>query len=150
MACELMENRRFFTYNSSSFHSEQSDHYLIYGNFNNEQEGYVIHQYALEKEGITITLDPDFKMKLLEITKLSKKINKNDKQKILHMMKDHVFEIEELYNEKNEHWAIETADLIVLSYELLLMENKDIDEVFRKCLPRFDKKLKKKFAENTN
>lgn len=66
------------------------------------------------------------------------------------MMKAHVFEIEELYNEKNEHWAIETADLIVLSYELLLMENKDIDEVFRKCLPRFDKKLKKKVVENTN
>lgn len=58
------------------------------------------------------------------------------------MMNDHVFEIEELYNEKNEHWAIETADLIVLCYELLLMESKDIDDVFARCLPRFDIKLK--------
>lgn len=58
------------------------------------------------------------------------------------MMKEHVYEIQELYKEKNEHWAIETADLIVLCYELLLMENKDIDEVFEKCLPRFDIKLK--------
>ena len=89
-----------------------------------------------------MTLDIDFKMKLLEITELSKKINKNDKQKILQMMKEHVYEIEELYNDKNEHWAIETADLIVLCYELLLMENEDIDEVFSRCLPRFDVKLK--------
>ena len=88
------------------------------------------------------TISSDFKTKLREITELSKVINKNDKQKILQMMKDHVLEIEELYNEKNEHWAIETADLIVLCYELLLMENKDIDDVFSRCLPRFDRKLK--------
>jgi len=88
------------------------------------------------------TTSSDFKTKLREITELSKVINKNDKQKILQMMKDHVLEIEELYNEKNEHWAIETADLIVLCYELLLMENKDIDDVFSRCLPRFDRKLK--------
>ena len=91
--------------------------------------------------GNNIILENDFKMKLLEITELSKRINKNDKQKILQIMKDHVIEIEELYNEKNEHWAIETADLIVLCYELLLMENKDIDVIFSKCLPRFDIKL---------
>ena len=88
-------------------------------------------------------MEPDFRKKLLEITELSKKINKNDKQKILQMMKDHVYEIEGLYNEKNEHWAIETADLIVLCYEMLLMENKDIDDVFVRCLPRFDIKLKR-------
>jgi len=88
------------------------------------------------------TISSDFKTKLREITELSKVINKNDKQKILQMMKDHVLEIEELYNEKNEHWAIETADLIVLCHELLLMENKNIDDVFSRCLPRFDSKLK--------
>ena len=95
------------------------------------------------------TLQPDFMNKIIEITKLSKKINKNDKEKILHMMKEHVYEIEGLYNDKNDHWAIETADLIVLCYELLLMENKDIDDVFRRCLPRFDVKLKR-LAENVN
>ena len=57
-------------------------------------------------------------------------------------MKDHVDEIKELYNDGNDHWAIETTDLIVLCYELLLMENNDIDDVFSRCLPRFDKKLK--------
>lgn len=93
------------------------------------------------------TLHDEFKNKLREITNLSNKINKNDKKKILEFIKEHVKEIEELYNENNEHWAIETADLIVLCYELLILENKDIDEVFNRCLPRFDKKLKS-LAEN--
>jgi len=89
-----------------------------------------------------ITLQEKFIDKLKEITELSNKINKNDTRKILDLMKEHVEEIEELYNEKNEHWTIETADLIVLCYELLIMENKDIDDVFSRCLPRFDVKLK--------
>ena len=87
-------------------------------------------------------LTPDFHHKLKEITELSKKINNNEKQKIMGMMKDHVYEIRELYNDNNDHWEIETADLIVLCYELLLMENKNIDDVFSRCLPRFDVKLK--------
>jgi len=95
------------------------------------------------------TLHDEFKEKLREIANLSSKINKNDKTKILEFIKEHVEEIEELYKERNEHWAIETADLIVLCYELLILENKDIDEVFEKCLPRFDKKLKR-LAENVD
>jgi predicted DNA-binding protein len=87
------------------------------------------------------TLHDEFKEKLREITNLSKKINKNDRKKILEFIREHIEEIEGLYKEKNEHWAIETADLIVLCYEMLILENKDIDEVFNKCLPRFDKKL---------
>lgn len=93
------------------------------------------------------TIYPELKAKLQEITELSNKINKNDNYKILDMMKEHVKEIEELYNDKNEHWVTETADLIVLCYELLMLENKDIDDVFSKCLPRFDIKLKR-LAEN--
>ena len=94
-----------------------------------------------------ITLQDEFKEKLLEITKLSNKINKNDNCKILEMMKEHIEEIEERYNNSDEHWTIETADLIVLCYELLLLEKKDIDDVFNRCLPRFDVKLRR-LAEN--
>jgi len=93
------------------------------------------------------TLSKEFKDKLLKITELSNKINNNDNHKILEMIKEHIDEIEERYNNKDEHWAIETADLIVLCYELLLSENKDIDDVFSRCLPRFDVKLRK-LAEN--
>ena len=69
-------------------------------------------------------------------------MSNNDRKKILQMIKEHVVEIEKLYNDNNDHWAIETADLIVLCYELLLMEEKDIDVVFGTCLPRFFVKLK--------
>ena len=89
------------------------------------------------------TISPEFKTKLEEITTLSKKINKNDNLKILEMMKEHIQEIEERYNNQDVHWSIETADLIVLCYELLLLEHKDIEDVFNQCLPRFDVKLKR-------
>jgi hypothetical protein len=87
------------------------------------------------------TLDNDFKTRIKEITDLSNKINNGDNLKILEMMKDHIQEIEERYNNKDDHWAIETCDLIVLCYELLLLEKYDIDDIFEKCLPRFDVKL---------
>ena len=93
-------------------------------------------------------LNDEFRTKLREITKLSDKINKNDNRNILEMMKEHIGEIEERYN-NNVHWAIETADLIVLCYELLMLEDKDIDDVFNRCLPRFDVKLKRS-AENVS
>lgn len=95
------------------------------------------------------TINDEFKVKLEEITTLSNKINKNDNNKILEMMKEHIEEIEERYNNKDEHWAIETCDLIVLCYELLLLEKKDIDDVFNRCIPRFDIKLKR-LAENVS
>ena len=95
------------------------------------------------------TLKNDFKKKLIEISKLSDKINKQDKNKILHLIKEHIKEIEELYQKSNEHWTIETADLIILCYELLILEKKNIDKVFNKCLPRYDVKLKR-LAENVN
>ena len=57
------------------------------------------------------------------------------------MIKAHSEEIPELYFLKDDHWAIETADLIILCFELLINENKDINSVFEKSIPRFYKKL---------
>jgi len=45
------------------------------------------------------------------------------------MIKAHSEEIPELYFLKDDHWAIETADLIILCFELLINENKDINSV---------------------
>ena len=95
------------------------------------------------------TIYDEFRVKLKEISDLSNKINKGDNKKILVYIKEHIGEIEELYKENNEHWTIETADLIVLCYELLILENKDIDDVFNRCLPRFDVKLRK-LADNVS
>ena len=91
----------------------------------------------------------NFKNKLIEISKLSDNINKQDNNKIINLIKEHITEIEGLYREKNEHWVIETADLNILCYILLILENKNIDEVFNKCLPRYDIKLKR-LAENAS
>jgi hypothetical protein len=95
------------------------------------------------------TLQSQFKKKLIEISNLSDKINKQDKTKIIKLIKEHIKEIEESYKKNDEHWTIETADLIILCYELLILEKKDIDNIFNKCLPRYDVKLKR-LAENVN
>ena len=70
-----------------------------------------------------LTLHNEFKDKLNQITELSKKVNKNDKQKIFDMIKEHIIEIEELYNNNNDHWIIETADLIILAYEFMILND---------------------------
>lgn len=56
-------------------------------------------------------------------------------------MEDHVFEIKDVYHKHDDHYCIETADLIVLCFELLFLNKKDIDDVFSHCFPLFDKKL---------
>jgi hypothetical protein len=76
-----------------------------------------------------------------KIANLSEKVNKENNQKILEMIKEHSEEISVLYNSKNDHWPTETADLVVLCFELLITENKNIDNIFESCLPRFHKKL---------
>ncbi len=83
----------------------------------------------------------EFEKEIQNITQLSSEVNENNEQKILAMMKDHVFEIIELYEKRNEHYQIETADLIVLCFELLYTEKADINTIFTKCLPRFFGKL---------
>jgi hypothetical protein len=88
-------------------------------------------------------LKDEFEQELKKITQLSSQVNENHEQKILSMMKDHVDEIIDLYQDGNDHYHIEIADLIVLCFELLLLEKNDIDEIFAKCLPRFYKKLNK-------
>jgi hypothetical protein len=44
---------------------------------------------------------------------VSNKINKNETNKIIDMMKEHIVEIEERFQNNDEHWSIETAGLIV-------------------------------------
>lgn len=87
------------------------------------------------------TLHPDLKNKIQQITILSMKVNNNDRQKLIDMIKHHSEEIEELYQNHNDHWAIETADLIILCFELLMVDRQNIDDIFTQALPRFDKKL---------
>ena len=90
-----------------------------------------------------VHLTNEFEQQLKKLSYLSNKINHGDNRRLLQLIKAHAKEIEELYHTNNEHWMIETADLIILCYELLILENKDMDKVFQECLPRYDKKFKK-------
>ena len=87
-------------------------------------------------------LQKEFLYELQKITTLSEKVNKNNQQKILEMIKEHSEEIDDLYKSKDEHWAVEIADLIILCFEMLVTKNKDIDFIFEKSIPRFHRKLK--------
>jgi hypothetical protein len=57
------------------------------------------------------------------------------------MIKAHSEEVTKLYFLKDDHLAIETADLIILCFELLINKNKDINSFFEKSIPKFYKKL---------
>ena len=103
-----------------------------------------LERYVIKAPGTRRKTDSANKSQSLGPPKcgINSKINNNENHKILEKMREHIEEIEERYNNEDEHWAIETADLIVLFYELLIMENKDIDNIFDDCLPIFDYKLK--------
>ena len=88
------------------------------------------------------TIHEDFRKRVEDIAHLSELVNPANTQKILEMMREHVDEIAILHAHSNQHWAIETADLIVLCYELLLDGQQNIDDVCTRCLPRFEKKLR--------
>ncbi len=83
----------------------------------------------------------DFIESLEEIVNLSRKVNGEDREKIFSMINEHIEEIYTLYHKGDKHWAVETGDLIILCLELLLLENKDIDEILSRCSLRFKTKL---------
>jgi hypothetical protein len=83
----------------------------------------------------------EFMKKICDLTALTSKVNLDEKEKILNMTKHHTIEIDQQYHEKDDHWAVETGDLIILCMELLMLENKNINEILTKCLPRFQFKL---------
>ncbi len=86
-------------------------------------------------------LTDDFIKHVVEIMHLSKKVNGDASSKILDMICMHADEISELYKQNDIHWRMETADLMVLCCELLMMHNQNIDDIVTCCLPRFYNKL---------
>lgn len=78
---------------------------------------------------------------LEEIVNLSQKVNGEDREKIFSMINKHIEEIYTLYHRRDKHWVVETGDLIILCLELLLLENKDLDDLLSKCSLRFKTKL---------
>lgn len=80
-----------------------------------------------------------------KIHRLSQRFNdmvgKPHQQRLLELMRKHVEEIEQLAQQQDQHYVIETGDLLILCFELLLEGGADIDDVMEQCFGRYERKL---------
>jgi hypothetical protein len=94
--------------------------------------------------GNTVLYDIALK-RIKQIHRLSQEFNaivhKPHQDRLLELMHKHIDEITELAENKNPHYLIETGDLLILCFELLLEGQADIDEVTEKCFGRYERKL---------
>lgn len=68
-------------------------------------------------------------------------------KRLLELMRHHVIEIEELVAARNKHFLVETGDLAILCFELLLENKVSLDEVLECCFGRYERKLGGLLAE---
>mgnify|MGYP001005871848 CR=1 FL=1 len=68
-------------------------------------------------------------------------VKKPHDERLLELMRKHVEEIQELRNLGDPHYLVETGDLLILCYELLIEGGASIDEVTRQCFERYERKL---------
>ncbi|MCM8816894.1 MAG: hypothetical protein NC913_05215 [Candidatus Omnitrophica bacterium] len=86
--------------------------------------------------------------RIKKIHLLSSRVNaENHREKLLHLARKHIDEIEQLYIKNNPHADIETGDLAVLCFELILESGKNLDEILENCFLRYERKLKQLLAE---
>ena len=69
-------------------------------------------------------------------------MNSRHTEVLLELVEKHSIEIKELFGEKNEHFLIEVGDLLILCMEILLEQEKDLDEILNECYRRYETKLK--------
>ncbi len=73
--------------------------------------------------------------------RLNKLRGKAHPEVLLGLIAEHAREIKYLYNEKENHYIIETGDLLVLCLELFKEAKVNSDEVMEKCYRRYYRKL---------
>ncbi|MBU0468954.1 MAG: hypothetical protein KKD07_08765 [Candidatus Omnitrophica bacterium] len=71
----------------------------------------------------------------------NEKAGKEHNQRLLELIRHHVEEIKELNDANDRHFLVETGDLAVLCFELMLEHQESIDDIMLKCFDRYDKKL---------
>jgi phosphoribosyl-ATP pyrophosphohydrolase len=84
--------------------------------------------------------------KIKKLNDISFKLNGGRKETVsytLESIKEHAEEISQLFSANNEHWAIETGDLMIHCMKMLLMNGFDLNEMFDKCRDRFESKITK-------
>jgi len=88
--------------------------------------------------------------KIKKINELSFKLNNGKEGTMsytLESIKDHANEINQLFSENKEHWAVETGDLMIHCMKMLEMYGFDLNEMFDKCCQRFENKINEKLKE---
>ena len=89
-----------------------------------------------------------------EVHRLSRQHNGKEKekheQKLLSLMRKHVDEIEDLYQDKDKHFLIETGDLAVLCLEMFLENKVSADDIMVHCFNRYQEKLKSLIKKRKN
>ena len=83
----------------------------------------------------------------LEFNKL---VGMPHQKRLLDLMRKHVDEIAELAQGGDNHYLVETGDLLILCYEMLLEGGSSIDEVTLRCFERYEKKLDELIEERMN
>ena len=71
----------------------------------------------------------------------NEKAGKEHNERLLEFISHHAGEIKELYDANDRHFLVETGDLAVLCFELMLEHKESIDSIMLKCFDRYDKKL---------
>ena len=88
--------------------------------------------------------------RLKGVHRLSRKLNGPSKrkhlQKLLTLAEKHIDEILFLYKKKDPHYLTEIGDLLILCFEILIENKKDVHETMELCFSRYEQKLKKLLA----
>ena len=83
--------------------------------------------------------------RLKNIHQLSKKCNgpskKKHLEKLLALVEKHVDEIRFLYKKDDLHYLVETGDLLILCFEILMENKRDIHKMTELCFGRYENKL---------
>ena len=100
------------------------------------------------------TITEEARERLKEIHRLSKYYNdlvgKGHKERLLELIKKHAREIETLMADNDAHYLVETGDLMILCFEMLLENGVSIDETMHLCFERYERKLTQLIEELKN
>ena len=89
--------------------------------------------------------------RLKNIHQLSKKYNgpskKKHVKKLLRLVEKHIDEILLLYKKNDSHYLVETGDLLILCFEVLMENKRDVHKMLELCFTRYEDKLNQLIKE---
>jgi len=73
--------------------------------------------------------------------KHSRSHQKTHMETLLELVAEHADEVAQLYADKDQHYLVETGDLLILCLEILAESNTSADALMDKCYKRYFDKL---------